>query len=236
MTDRHRGALRRTTALSAGLIALGVGPMAAAAHAAPVAPEPFEISGSLSTPLYPGSLEPLDLTLHNPNHVGLRLQSLTVTIQSVTPLPTRTCSASDFTIDQATLPMGPGRLLPADADTVLSDAGLTTSQLPHVRMLETGVNQDGCQGASLALRYTGSATGADRDVPGGGGEGDHDHDGDDDHDGAHDGDWDSGGGAGHLPGTGGSGREWSIAGAGASMLAAGLGGVGFARRRKGARS
>jgi LPXTG-motif cell wall-anchored protein len=189
------------------------------------AADSFTISGTLGTALRPGIGGALDLTIGNPLDVQLRLNELTVTVASVAPT---TCAVSNFAVNQAVLPTIGLTAVPAHGALSLSAVGLTISQLPQVRMVETGVSQDECQNAVLHLVYTGSALAAGREFPGGGDNGDgHDHDHDHDHDGSGD---ESGS---ELPHTGGSGHESGMTAAGLGFLAAGAAITRVVRRRKG---
>jgi hypothetical protein len=111
----------------------------------------------------PGNLQPgagatrLNLSLTNPNNSDLSVQSLSVTVQSVTKAsgaPARTCSASDFATSSLS---GTPITLPSGTST-LSDLGVPSSQWPTIRMVDTGHNQDACKGANLTLAYEGVAT------------------------------------------------------------------------------
>ncbi len=245
MNHRSRRGLRLATVCTATGGALAIAGFTGTPASAAPAHDPFTISGAPNAVLYPGGVAgTIDLTLTNPNRRPLRLLTLAVDLTAVTPA---TCALSNFAIDQIELPAG-RFIIPARGDVALSELGLTVAQLPAVRMLETGVAQDECQGASVALTYSGRAIGPDREVPGGGGwdgdddwdddDHDHDHDGHDhDHDRDHDHDDDdpevSGGHSG-LPGTGASGLQGSMTVTGLGLLAAGIAGIGVARRRRGA--
>jgi hypothetical protein len=188
------GAARcRSGAVLTGIV-LAVGWQAGLAAAAPVAAAPgervvlaggaaqtFTISGSLSQLLVPGLSEPLDLRVTDPSTGALRLTGLEVTVTGVAPLFGLACSSNDFAVTQYS---GPSGLTVAGSTTsALSALGVPTTQLPQVRMLETHVNQDGCQGATVNLAYTGTAIGGTAHDGHGR---DHRHDRDRDHDHDHD--------------------------------------------------
>lgn len=244
------GARCRSAAVLIGIV-LAMGWQTGLAAAAPAAAAPaaaaelFTISGSLSQLLMPGLSEPLDLSVTNPTSDALRLTGLEVTITGVAPLPGLACSSNDFAVTQYS---GRSELSVARSTTSrLSDLGVPTDQLPQVQMLETHVNQDGCQGATLDLAYTGTAIGA---TAGGGtgrghghGHGHYDghgngygygnghHDGHDNHNGAGNGAVSSPRGA--LSPTGAEGNAWPITLAGLALVTAGGAACIVVRRRKG---
>lgn len=122
----------------------------------------FSISAGVSSELYPGApAQPLDLALTNPNGYALSVTSLVVSLNSITlaadPAPPGQCTPSDFEIDQfsGSLPL----TIPAGSTVTLSGLGLSPSEMPQIRMLDQPYNQDGCEGATLNLSYSGTATG-----------------------------------------------------------------------------
>ncbi len=125
-----------------------------------IAPRPasFRIAGSFG-PLWPGTAQSIDLALTNPNPRAISVRRLGVSIKQVTAprasalLP---CSATDFAVVpfSGTYPLK----LPAHATVRLSDLGVLAAQAPQLLMLDRPVNQDGCQGASVTLSYSGQAT------------------------------------------------------------------------------
>lgn len=123
---------------------------------------PFTIGGSVAG-LSPGASPPLNLSLTNPNNKPIWVTNLTVTIQAVTRstaavskgLP---CSTADYSIVQYS---GPYPLtVPRSASVTLAGLGVSPSAQPHVRMLNTASNQDGCKGATVSLRFTGFGLGS----------------------------------------------------------------------------
>jgi hypothetical protein len=120
-------------------------------------PWPFAISGNASSPLEPGSPQPIDVQITNPNPVPLTFTSLTVSIQQIdaprasAALP---CTPSDF----AAQPYSGAPLTVAAASTQnLSELGVNPAQWPEVSILDRPSNQDGCQGASLSLALSANA-------------------------------------------------------------------------------
>jgi hypothetical protein len=123
--------------------------------------KPFAISGNLTGLLAPGVSLPLDLTLTNPNNQTISISNLTVTVQSVAKVPpTRvgSCSTADYVVTQYS---GPYPLaVPAHGSATLSSLGVAAELQPHVKMIDTATNQDGCKSATLTLAYSGSGQGS----------------------------------------------------------------------------
>jgi hypothetical protein len=121
-------------------------------------PASFTISGDAGQ-LWPGVSQPVNLSLSNPNGQAISVDSLTVSVRSVSaPQATGAlpCSAADFSVTQFP---GPYPLtLPAHTTRSLSDLGVGSPEQPHVAMLDWPVNQDGCLGATVTLSYSGTAT------------------------------------------------------------------------------
>lgn len=223
-SDARRGALTRA-AVAVGavlLVACAAGPAAAADN-----PAPFLISGDLPGILSPGTSLPLDLQLFNPNDGLLAVNSLTVAVDSVIPTGQGTCTVADFAVDNV-LPIVP-LVVPPGASGLLSQLGLGSLLQPRVRMVETGLNQDGCQGARLRLVYEGSGLTEETDVSnGGGGEGGGGGGKPTPGHGSNDGEV----GSGQLPGTGANQDPWWIAFAGLGLGTLGAGALGLTRRSK----
>ena len=120
----------------------------------------FSISGNLSGQLAPGVSQPLNLMLTNPNNQAIAISNLTVTAQSVVKAPTAVgpCTIADYAVIQYS---GPYPLsVPANGSASLSTLGVASDKFPHVRMIDTATNQDGCKGATLSLAYSGSGQGS----------------------------------------------------------------------------
>jgi hypothetical protein len=117
----------------------------------------FAISGRFG-PLWPGTSQSVDLALTNPNSRAIEISRLTVSVQKViaprasAALP---CSAADFSVSQysGAYPLD----VPAHASVHLSDLGVAAAHGPQLQMLDRPVNQDGCQGATVTLAYSGTA-------------------------------------------------------------------------------
>jgi hypothetical protein len=123
----------------------------------------FTVNGSIpaSTPLYPGTGQPVDLTITNPNLKPINLAAGSVGVLiSLGPGASTNAIANcnplvNFAITQSlTTPVTIG----ADATESLSDLGVPSSDWPVISMIETHTNQDACEGAPLS--FTWSATGS----------------------------------------------------------------------------
>jgi hypothetical protein len=118
----------------------------------------FPVSGTLSAAFYPGgSAVPIDLVISNPYNFALSVTAATV---SVTGTSAAGCSASaNFTVVQnltATV------VIPAGMTRSLSQLGIAQSAWPQVRMVDTGLNQDACRGASVSFSFSAAGTKANQ--------------------------------------------------------------------------
>jgi hypothetical protein len=117
----------------------------------------FSITGSVAVPLEPGSPQPIDVLITNPNDLPLKATSLTVGVQSISAprasaaLP---CTSADFTVQPYT---GQALTVPASSSRSLSALGVPSRQWPEVGVINRPTNQDGCQRASLSLTYAADA-------------------------------------------------------------------------------
>jgi hypothetical protein len=117
----------------------------------------FDISGSTTGAISPGTGVALDLQITNLHSVPVVVRHLDVTLHRVVGPGTSSslpCSAADFELDQAADDLDV--TVPAGSTRSLSALKLARHAWPHVRMRDRPVNQDGCKGASLVLEYTGS--------------------------------------------------------------------------------
>jgi hypothetical protein len=104
-------------------------------------------AGSITGLTPNGPIDPVQYTIANP--VGKGNQNLglvSASISSVTKAvgaPAGTCTASDFQITAAANPVG----------TINDGVTFTSSSTnePSIQMKDTGVSQDGCQGATVNL-------------------------------------------------------------------------------------
>ncbi len=118
---------------------------------------PIQMSGGVSG-LEPGSPRALNLLLRNPNPLPVSVTSISASIGRVTApraSAAHTCGPSDFYVRQyaGLYPL----LLPARVSRTLSGLGITTALQPQVVLLNRPVDQDGCQGATVTLSYSGTA-------------------------------------------------------------------------------
>jgi hypothetical protein len=128
-----------------------------------VAPGAFTIAGTLPNLLTPGTGEPLDLTLTNLQSTDLSVASLNVEVAGAGGPridSAHSCGSEDLSVEQFS--GAPGFILPASSSADLGELGFEASEWPTVSMLDRPVNQDGCQGASIALSFTGTAREATR--------------------------------------------------------------------------
>jgi hypothetical protein len=119
----------------------------------------FSASGDATRQLKPGVLVPLDVTLENPNRKAIAITNLTVALKAVSaPRASNLhpCSLLDFAVWQ--FAGGYPVSVPAASRRTLSSLGVMPALWPQVAILDRPVNQDGCQGATIALSYSGRAT------------------------------------------------------------------------------
>jgi hypothetical protein len=117
--------------------------------------ENFTVSGSISTPLYPGTSQPVNLTITNPNPSPDQL-TVNSSSLSVVVTPSAGCPTSYFT-------MNPGSwsvTVPAGVTESLSTLGVSSANLPVIKMIDTGTNQDSCEGATLNFAWSSTGNGA----------------------------------------------------------------------------
>jgi hypothetical protein len=118
---------------------------------------PIQMSGGVSG-LEPGSLQALNLVLRNPNPVPISVTSMSASLERVTAphaSSAHPCGPGDFYIRQYAGPYP--LLLPARGSRTLSGLGITTILQPQIVLLNRPVDQDGCQGATVTLGYSGTA-------------------------------------------------------------------------------
>jgi hypothetical protein len=115
----------------------------------------FAVGGNLTSPLYPGTSQALNLTFTNPGAKPITIASggisaSNITITSGTPA----CPARNFAVAQGltTAVTIPAKQL---SPTSLSALGVPKADWPVITMIDTNTNQDACQGAALTLTYSG---------------------------------------------------------------------------------
>lgn len=136
----------------------------------------FTIAGNASQVLYPGTTSPIDLEFTNKTGTAITLPAKAITITITSPR-TSCPSSPNFAVVQT---LASTITIPKDATgESLSDMGITPKDWPVVSMVTTHVNQDACEGMTLALHYsatvtttksvTAGTTGSGSGSPGGGG-------------------------------------------------------------------
>jgi hypothetical protein len=114
----------------------------------------FGVGGNLSSPLYPGTNEPLDMTFTNPSSSSITIDSAGLTGSNISISTNQAgCGSSNF---QAA-GLGTNVTIPADQFTPISLSSLNVAQAdwPVITMIDTNANQDACEGATLTLTYSG---------------------------------------------------------------------------------
>jgi hypothetical protein len=118
----------------------------------------FGISGRTTSPLFPGGSVPVNLALTNARGSAVSITGLTVSIHAVSAPRSSSahpCTPRDFAVQQ--VPADLVLLVPALTTRTLRTLSVAKSGWPRVSMLNTSVNQDGCQGASVRLDYRGTS-------------------------------------------------------------------------------
>jgi len=117
----------------------------------------IEIGGDAAGALRPGIAVPIDLEITNrhltPVHIAeIRVEIATISAPYADDL--HPCTAKDYSITQPRPEIAIS--LAALSSQRLSRSTLPRAEWPHVQMLDRPVNQDGCRGAELTLRYSSS--------------------------------------------------------------------------------
>jgi len=115
----------------------------------------FVIAAVASGTVAPGAAVPVDLLLTNPNPVRLAVTNLTARIDGVRT--DSSCTPQDFAVTQFSGRYG--FVVAANATRTLSELGLDAAAWPHVQLVNRPANQDGCKGATIVFRLSGSAVG-----------------------------------------------------------------------------
>jgi len=114
---------------------------------------PFTIAGNATTTLFPGLSSPINLVFTNPNSVAITVTVVTATITSTSD-ETHCAAAANFAIGQQ---LQVSVTVPANTTASLSALSIPTANWPTITMVETHVNQNGCQNRTVNISYTGSA-------------------------------------------------------------------------------
>lgn len=111
------------------------------------------ITGTVQEVLSPGVSSPIVLRFTNPNRHKVRMRRVMVTITRVVAPhadAAHPCTAADFQVQQ--MPRWLLRI-PKRRTVDLTTLGVPTPSWPHLAMRNLPVNQDGCKGAQLTLKY-----------------------------------------------------------------------------------
>ena len=142
-------------ALAACVPSVSLAAHALLSSARPVNPSGFKICGRLAGPLAPGVSQPLNLRLSNRSRSSLLVTRLTVSLRLDAAHRRAGCSAKrSFRVTRLKRSQYPIALRARRTSSLRS---LGVRRLPRVRMLNLPTNQDACQGATLMLRFGGSA-------------------------------------------------------------------------------
>lgn len=148
----------KRTMLSLGWVATASLLLGAASDGpAPTTTTTFTIGGEAAQEFSPGVTVSLDLEITNPYERPLAVRDLRVWVMGLQAPNADTvypCSDRDYALVQA--PATPALTVPANSTLPLSRLGLEPASWPQVTMVNLPVNQDGCQGAIVDLRYTAS--------------------------------------------------------------------------------
>ena len=115
-------------------------------------PQRIAISGDVQAMLGPGLSAPVKLAFSNLNPYAVRLRHVRVSIVALSAPhadASHPCTRADFAVQQ--MPRGGLRVRRGLSDLVSLQVPM--SRWPHLAMLNRPVNQDGCKGAQLTLRY-----------------------------------------------------------------------------------
>jgi hypothetical protein len=126
-------------------------------HGSVRASSSFTISGEVRRLISPGELVPIDLRLDNAGAIDLAIDHVTVAMVGIDAPRANvdhSCNAADFEVRQ--LSAGVVLRIAGNSAENLSGMDLPEENWPAVSMVDRPVNQDGCKGASLTLRYEAS--------------------------------------------------------------------------------
>ncbi|HEV2374690.1 MAG TPA: hypothetical protein VGS19_21325 [Streptosporangiaceae bacterium] len=115
----------------------------------------FAVGGSLTTPLYPGTSLPLNMTFTNPGSLPITIPSGGISASNITITSNAPgCASSNFAVAQG---LTVAVTIPGNqtTPTSLSALGVPQADWPVIKMIETNTNQDACEGAKLTLTYSG---------------------------------------------------------------------------------
>jgi hypothetical protein len=113
------------------------------------------VSGDLTSLLYPGVSQPLDLVFTNPNPVPVTVAANGVEI-TISTNRAGCPAATNFSVVRG---LGTGVTVPANSTMSLAQLGVPGTDWPAIGMVETHTDQDACEGATLTLTYSVTVTG-----------------------------------------------------------------------------
>jgi hypothetical protein len=123
------------------------------------AAQDFAVGGNLTTALYPGTSQRLDLTFTNRSSAPITVPRGGVPARDIT-ITSRAhgCASSNFAVAQG---LASGVIIAARqfSPVSLSALHVPRGDWPVIEMIETNANQDACQGAKLTLTYSGIKAG-----------------------------------------------------------------------------
>jgi hypothetical protein len=123
-------------------------------------PDPaLTIRGTPSELLSPGGAASIDLQLTNPHGSRLNVNRLVVSITGVQAPQadlSHPCTVEDFAVSQFSGSYG--FALAPSSNRSLSQLGFPAQRWPTLSMLDRPIDQDGCQGASVSLSFSASAS------------------------------------------------------------------------------
>jgi len=118
-------------------------------------PTSIELGGDAAGSLQPGTAVPLDLEITNRHLTRIDVADFQVEIATISaPFADERhpCTTEDYVITQARPDIAIA--VAALSSQRLSASTLPAAEWPRVQMLDRPVNQDGCRGAELTLRYS----------------------------------------------------------------------------------
>jgi hypothetical protein len=124
-------------------------------RAARTSPGYLTVAGSASADLRPGLMVPLDVEITNLRRRPMIVGRVTVMLGLVRAPHaelSRPCTPHDFIVRQASIALEV--TVPAQSTRRLSQLGVVPARWPGIGMVDRPVNQDGCQGSTVALTYT----------------------------------------------------------------------------------
>ena len=111
------------------------------------------VTGGALGQLSPGTSAPVALTFHNRNSHPVRMKRVRVRITAVVAPQAdaaHPCTTADFVVRQ--MPKGLFRI-PARRTTTMAALGVPSTAWPSLMMVNRPLNQDGCKGATLSLKF-----------------------------------------------------------------------------------